>query len=147
MCILTSLELFPPSLDRSCTKTTFAPLRAAANAAHTPAGPPPATRTSQSRSTNVMCGSPSNRLAASFGSIGAIARNPSRIASGAFASAGVAPSAAPPSARTRTEYVVRPAAAKKSRRLGRSVFSFMTLAPGRGRANRISSRGHPSDAL
>ena len=45
-CILTSLDELPPSRERSCTSTTFAPFRAAASAAQTPAGPPPATSTS-----------------------------------------------------------------------------------------------------
>src|SRR5688572_11201706 len=47
MCIRTSLDALPPSIGRSWHRITLAPLRAAASAAGTPAGPPPAIRTSQ----------------------------------------------------------------------------------------------------
>ena len=47
MCMRTSLEALPPSTGRSWQRITLAPLRAAAMAQGTPAGPPPATRTSQ----------------------------------------------------------------------------------------------------
>src|SRR5262245_36062466 len=52
MCMRTSLDALPPSMGRSWQSTTFAPRRAAANAAVTPAGPPPATSTSQLRLCN-----------------------------------------------------------------------------------------------
>ena len=40
-----TLELFPPGTGRSVTSSVQAPLRAAAKAAHTPAGPAPITAT------------------------------------------------------------------------------------------------------
>ncbi len=68
MCILTSLEELPPNRERSCTRITLAPLRAAATAAQTPAMPPPAMNTSQARSSIAMFGSPAKRVAVEAGS-------------------------------------------------------------------------------
>src|ERR1700722_16654979 len=68
-CIFTSLDEFPPSRDRSCTSTTPPPCGAAEIAAQTPASPPPATRTSVSRSTSRMCGSGDGSVPAACGAI------------------------------------------------------------------------------
>jgi hypothetical protein len=43
MCMRISLDALPPRTERSCTRTTLAPLRAAAIAAMVPAMPPPTT--------------------------------------------------------------------------------------------------------